>query len=333
MHGSSLPQGLLLWTQAAADGFVVNKAPGLGGRVEDCFLAMVVAISCYCLVVMFTLKRKSSSMAGHMHTLTGALQIVVVLWAIILERCFREAPSAEWAVLTFAVYMINNVTMWPLLKYFKGEEVHRMLFKLAYSFILSFQGILAIAWSMQYEWLYWAVMPFWFYSVKKLFEASDNILALLPDDTLPGVQEAARRRVSGIQRDTPTIVYSTLNFAGAVFDNLYMAVYTWRGPAGFWSWSYENIEGVNDHLRTGLTKPALCSLTISVLVFLGTLVHRKMIKPEIALALNVLLASVGPWLILYYHKLLDWSEPWQPEIMGDWQHGPYFMYAAMTQFQ
>ncbi|CAK0824968.1 unnamed protein product [Prorocentrum cordatum] len=290
-------------------------------------MGMLVALSCYCLVVMFTLKRKSSSMAGHMHTITGALQILVVLWAIVQERCFREAPGAEWAVLTFVVYMVNNVTMWPLLKYFRGQEVHRMLFKLAYSFILSFQGILVIAWSLQYEWLYWFVMPFWFYSAKKLFEASDNVVALLPDGALPvpGMQAAARQRVSGIEPDTLTIVYSALNFAGAVFDNMYMAVYTWRGPTGFWGWSLENIEGVNDHLRTGLTKPAFCSLTISVLVFLGTLVHRNIISREVALVLNVVLASAGPWLILYYHKLVDWSEPWQPEIMGNWGSIPYFL--------
>ncbi|CAJ1370463.1 unnamed protein product, partial [Effrenium voratum] len=40
---------------------------------------------------------------------------------------------------------VNNITMWPLLKYFRGPEVQRVLFKLAYSFIISFQGIHAIA--------------------------------------------------------------------------------------------------------------------------------------------------------------------------------------------
>jgi len=108
-----------------------------------------------------------------------------------------------------------------------------------------------------------------------------------------------------------------------VFDNLYMAVYTWRGPAGFWGWSAENIPAVNDHLRTGLVKPAFGSLTISILVFLATLVYRKKVPMPVALALNVVLASVGPWLILYYHKLIDFSEPWQPEIMGEWGSTPY----------
>lgn len=129
----------------------------------------------------------------------------------------------------------------------------------------------------------------------------------------------------GIKNDTPTLVYSILNFAGAVFDNLYMAVYTWRGPEGFWGWSQANIPGVNDHLRTGLVKPAFGSLTISVLVFLGTLVYRKQMSDKIGIPLNVILASVGPWLILYYHKLIDWDEPWQPEIAGDWGSSPYFI--------
>jgi len=314
------------WFRNVANGLVSNHAEGVGGIIEDSFMALLVAVSLYSLYQMAFLKRKSNSWSGLAHTATGAMQIVTVVYAILEERCLRESPGAVWAVFTFAIFMVNNITMWPLLKYFRGSEVQRVLFKLAYSFIISFQGIHAIAWSIQYEWLYWVVMPFWFYSVKKLFESSDNIFALLPDGSVPvpGLQEAARRRVKGIQSDTPTIVYSALNFAGAVFDNLYMAVYTWRGPAGFWGWSAANIPAVNDHLRTGLVKPAFGSLTISVLVFLGTLVYRKKIGTNTALALNVVLASIGPWLILYYHKLVDWSEPWQPEILGDWGSAPYF---------
>jgi len=308
-------------------GLFTNHAPDLGGLIEDSYMALLVAVSLFSLYQMFQLRRKANSFSGLMHTATGAMQIVTVLYAIVEERCLRESPGPIWAVFTFVVFMVNNITMWPLLKYFRGPEVQRVLFKLAYSFIISFQGIHAIAWSIQYPWLYWVVMPFWFYSIKKLFESSDNIFALLPDGSIPidGVQEAAKRRVKGIVNDTPTIVYSTLNFAGAVFDNLYMAVYTWRGPAGFWGWSAENIPGINDHLRTGLVKPAFGSLTISVLVFVGTLYYRKKISLNTAIALNVVLASVGPWLILYYHKLVDWSEPWQPEIMGDWGSKPYFL--------
>jgi len=315
------------WCQDVAHGLVANHAEGLGGLIEDSFMGLLVAVSLYSLYQMAFLKRKSNSLSGLAHTATGAMQIVTVVYAILEERCLRESPGPVWAVFTFAIFMVNNITMWPLLKYFKGTEVQRVLFKLAYSFIISFQGIHAIAWSIQYEWLYWVVMPFWFYSVKKLAESSDNIFALLPDGTvpIPGLQEAARRRVKGIQNDVPTIVYSALNFAGAVFDNLYMAVYTWRGPAGFWGWSAENIPGINDHLRTGLVKPAFGSLTISVLVFLGTLVYRRKLSVQTALALNVILASIGPWLILYYHKLVDFSEPWQPEIMGDWGSAPYLV--------
>lgn len=315
------------WLQDVWHGLFANHAPGLGGIIEDSFMGLLAGVSVYSLIQMAFLKRKSNSFSGLAHTATGAMQIGTVLYAIVEERCLRESPGPVWAVFTFVIFMVNNITMWPLLKYFKGTEVQRVLFKLAYSFIISFQGIHAIAWSIKYEWLYWVVMPFWFWSVKKLQESSDNIFALLPDGTIPipGVQEAARRRVQGIQNDTPTIVYSILNFAGAVFDNLYMAVYTWRGPAGFWGWSLANIPGVNDHLRTGLVKPSFGSLTISVLVFLGTLVYRKKLTVQLALALNVVLASIGPWLILYYHKLVDWDEPWQPEISGDWGFSPYFV--------
>eukprot|EP00929_Paragymnodinium_shiwhaense_P114241 TRINITY_DN8258_c0_g1_i1.p1 TRINITY_DN8258_c0_g1~~TRINITY_DN8258_c0_g1_i1.p1 ORF type:complete len:496 (-),score=35.95 TRINITY_DN8258_c0_g1_i1:54-1469(-) len=312
------------WFQAAAHGLVANHAPGIGGIIEDSFMGLLSAVSIFSLVQMATLKRKSNSWQGLAHTFTGAAQIGVVLYAIIEERCFRDEPGGLWAVVSFVVFMINNITMWPLLKYFKGPEFQRVLFKLGYSFIISFQGIHCIAWSITYPWLYWCVMPFWYYSILKLYESSDNIFALLPDGVGGEYQEAARRRVKGLQSDTPTLVYSILNFAGAVFDNLYMAVYTWRGPEGFWGWSAANIPAVNDHLRTALVKPAFGSLTISVLVFLGTLVYRRKISKELAIGLNVILASVGPWLILYYHKLVDFSEPWQPEISGDWGSAPYF---------
>eukprot|EP00434_Breviolum_minutum_P003720 symbB.v1.2.003275.t1/scaffold184.1/size280901/3 len=99
------------------------------------------------------------------------MQIGIVLYAIIEERCLRESPGVLWAVSTWIIFMVNNITMWPLLKYFRGPEVQRVLFKLAYSFIISFQGIHAVAWSYQYPWLYWVVMPYWFWSVKKLFES------------------------------------------------------------------------------------------------------------------------------------------------------------------
>ncbi|CAE8692776.1 unnamed protein product, partial [Polarella glacialis] len=315
------------WCQDVWHGLFANQAPGPGGLIEDTFMGLLSAVSLYSLVQMAFLKRKSNSWSGLAHTATGAMQIGIVLYAIIEERCLRESPGPVWAVATWVIFMVNNITMWPLLKYFRGTEVQRVLFKLAYSFIISFQGIHAVAWSYQYPWLYWVVMPYWFWSIKKLTESSDNILALIPDGTIPvpGLQEGARRRVAGIKSDTPTWIYSILNFAGAVFDNLYMAVYTWRGPDGFWGWSAANIPDVNDHLRTGLVKPAFGSLTISVLVFLATLVYRNKLSKEVALVLNVLLASVGPWLILYYHKLVDFSEPWQPELNGDWPSSPYLV--------
>eukprot|EP00913_Durusdinium_trenchii_P013126 g12321.t1 len=69
--------------------------------------------------------------------------------------------------------------------------------------------------------------------------------------------------------------------------------------------SAANIQGVNDHLRTGLVKPCFGSLTISVLVFLATLVYRKKVDQKLALALNVVLAS--------------------PELNGDWPSVPYLV--------
>ena len=55
--------------------------------------------------------------------------------------------------------------------------------KLGYSFVASFQGVVFIAWSAQPDapdWMYWAVMPFWYFSVAKLWESTEFVLALLP---------------------------------------------------------------------------------------------------------------------------------------------------------
>ena len=55
--------------------------------------------------------------------------------------------------------------------------------KLGYSFVASFQGVVFIAWSAQPDapdWMYWAVMPFWYFSLAKLWESTDFVLALTP---------------------------------------------------------------------------------------------------------------------------------------------------------
>ncbi|CAE7843223.1 unnamed protein product, partial [Symbiodinium necroappetens] len=143
------------WGQDVWTGLWANHAPGAGGLIEDSFMGLLSAVSLFSLFQMAFLKRKSNSFSGLMHTATGAMQIGVVLYAIVEERCLRESPGVLWAISTWIIFMVNNITMWPLLKYFRGPEVQRVLFKLAYSFIISFQGIHAIAWSYQYPWLYW----------------------------------------------------------------------------------------------------------------------------------------------------------------------------------
>ena len=45
---------------------------------------------------------------------------------------------------------------------------------------------------------------------------------------------ASQSRVKGIKRDEPTYSYVSLNLAAALFDNAYMALFTFLGPEAFW---------------------------------------------------------------------------------------------------
>ena len=126
----------------------------------------------------------------------------------------------------------------------------------------------------------------------------------------------ATERLKGIELDTPTIMYVVLNLAAAVFDNAYMALYTYKGPEAFWSFVDAFCPAA---LQLSLIKPAIGSLTIALVVFLGTLVQRRALSMRVGMWLNVALASVGPWVVLFWHKLVAVNEPWFPEFMTLWQ--------------
>jgi len=123
----------------------------------------------------------------------------------------------------------------------------------------------------------------------------------------------------GMTLDAATVVYMAVNFGAAIADNAYMGCYTLRGPEGFFEVSRTLTDTAgwgSDHLRMALVKPALGSLVISIAVFLGTLVSRKRLPVEIGLPVSALLSSVGPWLVFFWHRLVDPSEPWLPEFLG-----------------
>ena len=313
-------------------GLAANHAPGVGGLLEDAYLVLLVSSTLYSLWAMFALPRKDNTLLGWVHVLSGAGAFATSLWALALERGLRESPDWTWSWLSAALYTANALSWFPLLKYYRGSEETRNAFFLSYSFVVSFQGIQLIAWSAEPDapsWLFWAVMPFWFWSLRKIAESADFVVALLPKSLDAALGEGnfaadalagARARVKGIRLDAPTVTYASLNLAAAVFDNAYMALYTALGPAGFWHVS----QAFNDddfHLR--LIKPAIGSLTVSVLTFLTTLAVRRRIPFKVAVWLNVALASVGPWIVLLWHKLLDFDEMWFPQFNFD----PDYVYA------
>eukprot|EP00958_Prasinococcus_capsulatus_P015836 scaffold1707_cov357-Prasinococcus_capsulatus_cf.AAC.16 len=103
-----------------------------------------------------------------------------------------------WAMLAFC--MANCATVGPLMKYYKGPAVYRTLFSLGYDFVISFQGIMLIAWSNQPDapdWMFWAVMPFWWWSVQKLRTSAKYLTALAPEDMIPSFLDRAKLAAIG----------------------------------------------------------------------------------------------------------------------------------------
>ena len=322
--------GVVLGLVLLTIGSVKMGIPGLlvnnhRSWIEDIYLALLVVTSLYVVYMQATIKRKSKTNNAWAHVISGAGLVVVSLYAIALERIWRVSPGWIWCWATFSFYMINCLTVGPLMKYLRAPKHITMMFKLGFDFVISFQGIHLIAWSHQLPILYWAVMPFWYFSIQKFRVSADYMLALLPNNTNSESlesgstslfcrwQASATERLKGIELDTPTIMYVVLNLAAALFDNAYMAWYTYKGPQEFWAFVDAFCPAA---LQLSLIKPAVGSLTISLVVFLGTLVQRRALSMRVGMWLNVALASVGPWVVLFWHKLLVFNEPWFPEFMS-----------------
>lgn len=286
--------------------------------IEDAFLLTLSSTSVFILLVtvgLFVFSKinvRSSSLLGAIHIHSGWLQIVITLYGIANERIYRAQPGPLWGLATVVVYTANVITMFPLLRELHAPPVVEYLFRLGFSFITSFQGIHAIHWGAEYPAAYWLVMPFWLPSLFKLWESSVFIGGLLPEAIRP---QYCARKVLGIRFDSMTLTYVILNVAAAIFDNLYMLMFTVKGMEGFWANSRGQLVGKSvEHWRMRLIKPQTGSLTISVVVFLGTLVYRKKMPMGISAFLNVALASIGPWFVLYWHLCQDNSEAWMPEF-------------------
>ena len=288
--------------------------------VEDAYLFLLTGTTFFAMGQLVGVQRKSRSLGASVHTWTGALQFVACLYPVYLERVERAVPGWEWQWVALALAMANCLTVGPLMKYYKGPKVYGVLFQLGYDFVISFQGIQLIAWSNlpdSPDWMYWAVMPFWYWSVQKLLTSAKYIAALAPTAKVPaalgGFAERSRAQLVGIKPDAPTLAYTGLNTAAALFDNAWMALFTLKGAEGFWAFSNEFAP--ND-AELSLIKPAVGSLTVTVVVFLGTLAARRKIPENLAGGLNVVLGSVGPWLILFWHKLVAPEEAWFPQFQN-----------------
>ena len=323
----------------AFDLLLENHLPGAGGVIEDSFLGLLTVCTVYSLwrsslipkPVGNPITRKSRTNASWLHVISGGGALAMGLYGVILERIYRESPGWTWMWVSSALFLTNALTYSPLMQIFKASKEGKYAMKLGYSFVASFQGVVFIAWSAQPDapdWMYWAVMPFWYFSIAKLWESTEFVLALLPKGE-PGsfmdtISAGSRKRLGRMTPDAATLTYVSLNAFAAIFDNAYMALYTALGPEQFWHTS-QTFNDADFHLR--LVKGTTGSLTVALLIFISTLGWRRQMSMDLAIWLNVILGSVGPWIVLFWHKLVDPSEDWFPQFVFD----PAFDYHPLWQ--
>ena len=244
--GAGGPAGAAAEVTRALDLLVQNHLPGVGGVVEDSFLGLLAACTVYCLwrssviprPVGNPITRRSRTNASWVHVLSGAGALATGLYGVVLERVYRESPGWTWMWVSSALFLTNALTYGPLMQIFKASKEGKYAMQLGYSFVASFQGVVFIAWSAQPDapdWMYWAVMPFWYFSVAKLWESTEFVLALAPDaeagSFLDNVTAGSKQRLGKMTPDAATLTYVSLNAFAAIFDNCYMALYTALGPA------------------------------------------------------------------------------------------------------
>lgn len=331
----------------AFDLLLENHLPGVGGAVEDSFLGLLTVCTVYSIwrssliprPVGNPISRKSRTNASWLHVVSGGGALAMGLYGVVLERVYRESPGWTWMWVSSALFLTNALTYGPLMQIFKASKEGKYAMKLGYSFVASFQGVVFIAWSAQPDapdWMYWAVMPFWYFSVAKLWESTEFVLALAPPaeagSLLETVTAGSKRRLGRMTPDAATLTYVSLNAFAAIFDNCYMALYTALGPEQFWHTS-RAFNDADFHLR--LVKGTTGSLTVALLIFISTLGWRKQMSMDLAIWLNVILGSVGPWIVLFWHKLVDPSEDWFPQFVFDpaYDYHPLWQTAAHTAAQ
>ena len=329
------PAGFADETERFFSLLVANHLPGAGGVIEDAFLGLLTVCTVYSLwrsslipaPVGNPIARKSRTPASWAHVVSGGGALATGLYGVVLERVYRETPGWTWMWVSSALFLTNALTYSPLMAIFKASKEGKYAMKLGYSFVASFQGVVFIAWSARADapdWMYWAVMPFWYFSIAKLWESAEFVLALVPtserardggeETFMDKISKGSKSRLGRMTPDAATLTYVSLNAFAAVFDNCYMAMYTALGPEQFWHTS-QAFNDADFHLR--MVKGTTGSLTVALLIFISTLGWRKQMSMDLAIWLNVILGSVGPWIVLFWHKLEDPSENWFPQFVFD----------------
>ena len=95
------------------------------------------------------IQRKSRTLASTLHVFSGAGALAVALYAVVLERVFRESPGWTWMWVTPSLFLVNSLSYGPLMNIFKASKEGKYAMQLGYSFVASFQGVVWIAWSAQ----------------------------------------------------------------------------------------------------------------------------------------------------------------------------------------
>lgn len=130
------------------NGLIGNHAPGVGGYIEDVYLATLFFGTAYALwrssavprPIGNPIQRKSRTLASTLHVFSGAGALAVALYAVVLERVFRESPGWTWMWVTSSLFLVNSLSYGPLMNIFKASKEGKYAMQLGYSFVAFSRG-------------------------------------------------------------------------------------------------------------------------------------------------------------------------------------------------
>ena len=179
---------------------VANHMPGAGGVIEDVFLGLLTVCTVYSLwrsslipaPVGNPIARKSRTRASWAHVISAAARCHRTIRRRLRTRVSRD-PGVDVDVGLSALFLTNALTYSPLMAIFKASKEGKYAMKLGYSSWRPFRGGVhrVVGQPDAPDWMYWA-MPFWYFSIAKLWESAEFVLALAP--TSERRASAAKRR-------------------------------------------------------------------------------------------------------------------------------------------